>query len=238
MRDKDLKKILQSNIESPDAASKDSFIRKYGKESRHHSDGLLGMILFQVGYIRKRIWVITLFSLVAGFFIPERIDMDRILILASFMPFFGCVGMIEVFRSKIHGLDELEAATKYSAKGVFFARMTLILAVQIIASIVISLIETAGGKYGVFASVSILLIPLFITTAACIIVERSGYGRDNPYCFTGVAAIVAMIHLLLMISGFYDHADIRILIPVAALLFVFDVFEVRKTIHSEAMAWN
>jgi hypothetical protein len=238
MKDKDLKKILQSNTESPDPAAKDAFIRKNAGAGRVRSNGNLRMILVQAGYIRKRVWVLTVLALTVGFFVPEKLDTDRVLVLATFMPFLGCLGMIEVFRSKLHGVYELEAATRFSAKGIFFARMTLILAVQIIASILISVFEMIGETYGVFASASILLIPLFVTTASCIIAERSGYGRDNPYCFAGIAAIVSMLHLLLVITGFYDHADIRFLVPVAALLFTFDVFEAVKTIRSEAVAWN
>ena len=238
MKDKDLKKILQSNTVSPDPAAKDAFIRKNAGAGSARSNSVTGMLLVQAGYIRKRVWVLTVLALAAGFIIPGKIDTDRVLILATFMPFLGCLGMIEVFRSKLHGVYELEAATSFSAKGIFFARMTLILAVQIIASILISLFETINGTYGAFVSISILLIPLFVTTASCIIAERSGYGRDNPYCFAGIAAIVSMLHLLLVNAGFYDHADIRFLVPVAALLFTFDVFEAVKTIRSEAVAWN
>ena len=235
MKDRELKSLLQQNTESPDHASKDAFIRKYGKENSRE-ESTFKMILMQAGYIRKRIWLLSVL-IVAVFFFPYE-DEEKIFTASGLMPFMACLSIFEVFRSEYHGVSELEAVTKFSAKGVFFAKMTLISAFQLMLTVIAAFLFGTDNPYGIAVSGSVLLIPWFITSIISLIVERSEFGRNNRFSFVGVSLVVACVHTVLVNYGFYRYMDMRVLILAAALLFAVNIFEVRKTIETEALVWN
>ena len=237
MKDRELKQLLQKNTESPDHASKDAFIRRYKKETGSEKTGHIKLVMMQAGYIRKRIWIISLL-IAATFFFPYVESEDKLFVIAGLMPFMAGLSILEVFRSEYYGVSELEAVTKFSAKGVFFARMTLISAFQLMLTAVISALIGINNPYGIAVSGSMLLIPWFITSIISLIVERSEFGRNNRYSFVAVAVCVTCIHTTLYSNGFFQSLDMRYLIFVAALLFALNVFEVRKTIETETLVWN
>jgi hypothetical protein len=238
MRDRELKDLLQKNIESPDRASKDAFIRKYEKEKGSGKSGLFQMLFMQAGYIRKRIWAASVLIAVISFFFSGGMPEDRLYVMAGLMPFMAGLVILEVFRSEYHAVSELEAVTKFSAKGVSFARMTLISAFQLMITMVMAVIFGKSTEYGITVSASILLVPWLITSAAGLILERSEFGRSNRYSFMGVAVIVTCIHIALSSKGFFENMDMRYMVLAAALLLAVNVFEVRKTIETETLVWN
>ena len=238
MRDRELKDLLQKNIESPDYAAKDAFIRKHAGKARAGKTGLLQMIFMQAGYIRKRIWALSVLIAVFGFYFTSGLIGEKLYAMAGLMPLMASLVILEVFRSEYYAVSELEAVTKFSAKGVIFARMTLTSAFQLLITIAMAVILGMSGDSGFLVSASMLLVPWFITSIISLIVERSEFGRSNRYSFAGVAICVTCVHTALSTNGFFERLDMRYMIAAAALLLIVNVFEVRKTIETETLVWN
>lgn len=123
-----------------------------------------GFILSQIKYIRKRFWAASLLLLAAAAAIvcvvPDtayaQIHLSEVWLISSMTPLLAILTAAEISRSVVYGMNELEAACRFSLPQLTGAR-TLILGVcgffVIAAAAVIS---------GLFSDVGILRAALYI----------------------------------------------------------------------------
>ena len=238
MRDKDLIRKLHMAYEAPDPAGKDAFIRKAGRMQPRRSMSFTQMLMIQLRYISKSVWAVSFLAVILTMAGLSVIPDEGLSVLADLMPLLAGLGMIETFRAHMHGMDELEKATLISAKGALFARMAVTGLVHLITMLIISALMTVlrGGQI-VNAGLS-LMIPYLITCIACMETERTGFGRDNIWCCLGVSAAVIALREIVLATFALSKAGTDMMILITLILALIQIYEIRKTLVSEELAWN
>ena len=238
MRDRELIDKLRMAPGAPDPVRKDAFIRKAGMTLKQRSISFSQMLLIQLKYISKSVWVISFLAVVLTMIGLSIVPDDSISVLADLMPLLAGLGMIETFRAHMHGMDELEKATLISAKGALFAKMTVIGLVHLVTILIISALMTQLNAAQIVNAGLSLMIPYLITCIVCMEAERTRFGRDNIWCCLGISIAVITLRELILTIGTFNTAGTGVLILITLTLALIQVYEVRKTLGSEEFAWN
>ncbi|MBQ8951935.1 MAG: hypothetical protein IJ065_12410 [Eubacterium sp.] len=238
MKDKYLRDSLSEYAGTPDYIKKDEFIRKMRKRTGDVKVSTMKMILTQARYIRIYIWILSALMFVSplfGAFIHSFVNPE---LVTRLMPFFAGFGVFEALRAKMHKMDELEAVTLLSGKGVFFARMTAIGVVQFFVIAFISIMFSGATDGSCLYMAVQLLLPYTITNTVCFILERTSFGRDNVWSCIAVSGIVfALRETVIRMPGFL-RIDRRAFVFSVSVLLAIQFVEFNKTVKTERFTWN
>ena len=188
MREKrDLKRELQRAYAAPQPQRKREFLTKLGADRC----SLAEFFLTQLGYIRKRVWILSAVIFAGVLRAGSRFPVEAVWIVSAGTPFLALILLTENGRSASCGMEELEAATRFSLKSVLLARMGgmgavhgLLLLLLILFSAQSSFLPAAAG--GLFILVPYLLT-VYIGTAAL----RRYHGREAVYLCIAIPAFVS-----------------------------------------------
>lgn len=118
-----LKQMLKKHFEAPAPQNQTLFLSSldYPKLSMRKA------LLIQAGYIRRRVWIVFAVLLVAAFVTVNYVSLDehKIGILSAFLPMFALVSSMEIYKSTICGMDEMELACKYSLPCITLMRFSI-----------------------------------------------------------------------------------------------------------------
>lgn len=224
---KKLKKQLEIAFYAPEPVGKKAFLNNF----RLREITTTQLVVQQVAYIRKYIWIfaaVVLIVTIAGIvFMNENTER----MVRSLAPLSAAAAAAEVHRSFKFKMDELEMATRFSLKSVFYARMLII---GLVYAVIICMVAPAlavrfGGN--AISSASGILIPYLITVTLCLHVERSVAGRSNANISMAIAVIVSAG--IFWFSS-YDMPVIAVFIAewgwaVIILLILITIYENHKT---------
>ena len=236
--DKEISKLMRAYSGSPDAAKKDRFIRKVRAEGSKPEVCYLSMLKSQMGYIRPYIWILSLAVITISALRLKLSEENVSLVLSCVMPFFAGFGFIESFRARAYGMYDLEMSTLYSAKGTFYAKLTLIGILHLLTVTVSSVIVGVSGGGSILMEGVSLCIPYLITSILCMETERTSFGRDNSWSSLGVALLVAILRILAENFKQTFVPGPAVLCIILAALAVIQALEIRKTVRTEEYAWN
>lgn len=159
--------------------------------------------------------------------------------LCSVLPIIGLIPVSMVGRSERYGMNEMEAASRFSLYFVRMTRMMILgcfsLAVLLISSVVMGNLF----KMGVFATLVYIACPYLLNAWGCMLVLRKWRAAENIFGCITIAlatAILPMIaertELIHMISAGFAGAA-------CAVLLAFTVKESISYIkESEYLSWN
>ena len=236
MSDKELRHMFKEYCEEPDYHKKDVFIRSLRKEQQ--SIGLLRMLMTQAGYINPHMWLLSLAVMIFAVICIGTLSDKGLIYMSDVMPFLAGFGIVEVFRANMYRMSELESATLFSARGVFFAKMTIIGILQVFTIMITAVLLGNKDIHGFIHAAVSLLIPYLLTTIICLELERTNYGRDNIWSCLGVSLFVLFLkesaYKIIPVYGI----GIKMMSVIAVILVFILAYEIRKTMISEEYAWN
>ena len=235
-----LKEELQIVFDAPKPPGKEAFIREIRKHYTYVYTDRWSILLSQIGYIRKSVWFISFGLLV--FVILGIIGRykEMLYITASLTPFISGVAVLESVRSRFYEMEEMEAATVYSLRGILFARITLIGISHLILLFALTMVLGSISGKGYLVTGSYITIPYLMSSVVGMEVERTAYGRSHSYVCVAVAVIVSM---LVVFTAFGAWKRFVIEYPswcvlAAFVLFLVNLNEYRKLYNWEEYAWN
>ena len=115
---------------SPDPIRKDHFIRTYRSKAGAANLSMRSLLISQVTYISAPVWGITLIVLFLVLYAIHT-NQDIIFLTASLTPFVSGIAIFDSFRSQFYSMTEMESASPFSLRGIFFAKMICIGVVHI-----------------------------------------------------------------------------------------------------------
>ncbi|MBO4457765.1 MAG: hypothetical protein J5802_08595 [Butyrivibrio sp.] len=251
MRDKELKKLLQDNVTPPDYLKKDSFIRGHrAKETPHVSTTRL--ILQQTGFIRKRVWVVSLLVMIfMVLFIVQEMryplnsgytDDDRVLTVLKtasfFMPFISALGMIEAFKAQLHGVYELEQVTVISGKRALFARLAVVGIINFLPMMFISVLMRLTVGVEIVRGALVVLVPYLLTMVLCMEIERFEWARRSAFSFLIPVLLVTVLTHSEVGGMYFAELGVRALLIIFVALVAVQAFELKRFSNMEDFAWN
>ena len=235
-----LKAKLKIVFDAPKPHGKEAFIREIRKHYTYVYTDRWSILLSQIGYIGKSVWLISFGLLV--FVILGIIGRykETLYITASLTPFISGVAVLESVRSRVYEMEEMETATVYSLRGILFARITLIGISHLILLFALTMVLGSISGKGYLVTGSYITIPYLMSSVVGMEVERTAYGRCHSYVCVAVAVIVSM---LVVFTAFGAWKRFVIEYPswcvmAAVVLFLVNLNEYRKLYNWEEYAWN
>jgi hypothetical protein len=237
---KKLKEQLKAVFDAPEPKRKSAFLQSLNYPKTSRFDFILG----QIGYIRKRVWVISCLLVILAIFglryAPADNDFSFIWVISSVLPFISLVTVTEIARSASYNMAELEMSCKYNFAGVVLARLGILgfFNMLVFATVIILLHGESG--FGVFRAGVYLLVPFMLTCSLSLFTLNRLRSRETIYicggisCFTGIANT-----LFIQLNQVYSDEYLMMWIFALGILAVFTVMESIKLVRkTEELQWN
>ena len=189
MKDDEIKKLINDAFRAPEPERKQEFIKKL----RSSEISTFRMVLGQIPYIRPYAWILSAVIVAIAVFGSVSGREETEMIVSLIMPFCAAVVILENERSKKHNMWELEMATRFSLRSVFFARMTILGLLSVIVAALISPLIAHSFGFDAVVTAEFILIPYLVTMIVSLHIERSRSGRDNGFLSIAVAGVVSFV---------------------------------------------
>lgn len=238
MRNK-LKQELKTAFDAPTPEKKDKFINQldFPKASR------IDFILSQLGYIRKRVWIMTLllfFGTLFGLYIC-RASTSFVWIVSSVLPFISLVSISEISKSITCNMDELEMSCKYNLLEVSLIRMGILGAMNFVIFIGLIILFMGKTEIGFVRLGLYLLTPYLLNCYGTLFFINRIKSRETTFICGGVTAFVSILNTMLtvQIHEIYTEKYRVLWILAFIILAVLSVKEfVRLIKKMEDLQWN
>ncbi len=223
---------------APDPIRKDHFIRTYRSKAGAANLSMRSLILSQINYISAPVWVTTLAVLFLVLYAVHT-DQDIIFLTASLTPFVSGIAIFDSFRSQFYSMTEMESASLFSLRGIFFAKMICIGIVHIFFILMLSLIISPHTRFSYIKTGIIITMPYLLSSIICLKAERSILGRKNPFICLGISALIsALVFFTKAISKRITYTLPEFWFILFITLAVLAGNEIRKTLKWEEYLWN
>lgn len=191
-----LKKEIYKAAEPPEPQNRDSFLKSLPYPKLTYPE----FVFSQIGYIRKRIWVISAFVLLAGVFtaciIPYR-EMALLWVLSSLTPFLAVFTSAEISRSSVFGMSELEAGCRFAIPQLVGARMLILGVCNFIVIAAAAVISGIFSPFGIAMSALYILTPFVSVCGISLVIFGKVKGQDGVYLSGAAALAVSMLGIIL-----------------------------------------
>lgn len=197
------KKQLREIYAAPPPVSKRKFFRKLPPAPMS-----TGYILWlQFSHISISSWLVSLAMLLMVLYLRNYYSEEGVAMVLASMPFLATVSIVESFRSRLHGMEELEMSCRFSLKSILLARMCIMGVENILLGLVIAFL-LPGNMFQ-----TVLRIFVFYLAAAhvCFRVAREMAGREGMLSCFGLAGVGCIFILFAMgqfpalYMGRYDY---------------------------------
>lgn len=234
---KKMKEALKEAFEAPIPAHKQEFLRCIPRQRV----SIFTFMLSQVGYIRKRVLVLSLCLFVLSLAGACFLKLDMLWIISAFMPFIALSAVTENSRSAVYGMDELEMSSRFSMRSVVLARMGIL---GVLHLILICLLIPLAYIHSVFTVLQVgvyLLMPYLITDVVGLWMIRNIRGKEAMYICVGVAVCISSLHSffrILLVNILYRNYFEWLLVMLIVLMILF-IKEMRTMVQqTEELKWN
>ncbi len=234
---KDIRNIIKEAYTAPEPVRKDDFLRMHRAHLAPPRMSAFTLTLQQAGYIRKAIWPISLGILLLGIRSLWLSAPYALMLASALMPFAAGLAVLESFRSEHRGMAELERATLISSRGIWFARMAALGIVHLGMILVLSVALSRNEGIRFWITGAVLTAPYLLCSLICLAMERTAFGRENPFVYLIIAGALALAMAALLTRREWFTGTTQALWCVAAVvLLAANVWEIRRRYVQEAPA--
>jgi hypothetical protein len=234
---KKIKQTMQAAFSAPKPTKKAAFLAALPYPRTRMLDFLLG----QAGYIRKRVWLLSL-TVMAAVLLLSRLPIlhntgDLLWLISSFLPFLALAGSAELARSVSCRMAELETSCRYDFSRVILARLVIIGAADVVVFIPVCVFCFGRADANPLLTGLRLFLPFLLTCALSLTALGRLRSRDGVYV-SGAAACAASLANILW-RGAWAGARLLPVAGIAAILLLFwTAREITKIIRKSEEVWS
>ncbi len=183
-----MEKEIKELYEIPEPVRKKEFLRQF--ESPYIS---MGKFMWeQLWYLKKWVWLLSGFLFVLIFWLGSNLEAEKAWVLYAIIPFLALSLLIESDKSNIHGMEELECATRFSLKSLLLARMGGLAGLHS-AFMLLLLICLKDRLMPMLHDVLYMLVPYFLTVCLGFHILRKFRGKESVYLCMGASVLVSSL---------------------------------------------
>lgn len=231
---KTCQKLLREAFTAPPPLHKTEFLQRLPKRRI----SLIGFLYFQLGYIRRRIWVLNLSVLAAALLFAPLLAGQALWTAAALAPLMAVSLIAESGRSQRYGMSELELASRFSLRAVLFARLVILGAANLVVFAVLIFAVGRSAGISLLQAGVYLLCPYFITACLCLWTARRIRSHDGLYVCLGIAALMSAIPILHPVFNVFTEIGFSRWVLALTLSAVGAVFESAKTINQMEVSYG
>lgn len=233
----DWKEALKLAFDTPAPLRKRAFLRQLC---------LPGMpihvfLISQIGYIHKWVWCICasvlVTSLLCTAFLPETV----LWLISGLTPLLALTVSAESGRSALHGMAELEMATRFSLRSVIFARLAILGLINLLTLAILLPIGLAGGTPLPFSAALYVITPFLLSSFTGLCIVRKHRGQEGVYACIGSSFGISIFLFLShhIIPVLYQEQCLAVWLIAASALLLGNGKQCAALIkQTEEFAWN
>lgn len=236
---KKLKQQLKETFAAPPVTRKNLFL----KEFPYPKTPIFEFALTQIGYIRKRFWLLSiLLMLLMVLIIPAyHVEFKTVGILSVLLPFLVLLSTMEISKSTSYHMEELEMCCKYNLGRITLIRLIVIGSFHLVISLAMILLFARYSEFSFLPYALYSLTPfLFCAYSSLFIMNHLG-NKDSLYICGGVAATISFGTFgltnnfeMVYANQFIVYWAIAFIITIILL-----ILEVKKLMkRTEELQWN
>lgn len=236
--DRKLKEALAGTFTPPPPQNKERFIQTIHDPKA----GFIQLLLSQIGFIRKRVWIGFALLLVSAFTITNFAQLPGAVVssLSAMLPLYSLLAITEIHKSAAHNMAEMELACKYNLLKVTLMRLCILgLAGFVILLVYVAL--TTGNDYGAFRNLIYLSVPYLISTNLSLVVIAKCKSNETSYMCSAVSLGVSVSIIVLNGSRAFIYSanyTFAWAISFAVLIILFGVNLIKFKTSQEELQWN
>lgn len=192
-----IKEALRSACTPPEPRNKDKFIRSIRYPKLSYSEFLLS----QICYIRKRVWLfsaaVLLIVIGAVYMIPQN-EKYLVWIISTLIPFWALMTAMEISRSDMFGMSEIEAGCRYSLPQLIGARMIILGVCNFAVISAIAVILGFFSPLGMMKATLYILTPYITVNGISLVVLDKVTGLECVYMNVAAALGVSLTGIFLL----------------------------------------
>ena len=187
MTDKEIKNMLKKAYVVSETEKEKQFIRKYEERALQLSS-IIKMELRYMGLksILTGIVPVALLLMAAG-----TEDTDMVWVIASFVPACVLTPMVLLSRSERFGMEELEAASRFSLRFIRIVRMFILGIFSLVLLFSVGSILRITATASVMDHMMLVVFPYLVSAYGAMLVTRKWHGKEpipEPMWQTGPSA--------------------------------------------------
>lgn len=236
-----LKKEIRSAFNPPQPKQKEKFFNDFDFPKATQSD----FIRSQIGYIRKRVWILSGILIIGvlyyTFFMLDCRQLNVLWTISSILPFLALVSITEIARSTSYRMQELEMSCKHRFSEIVLARLGIIGSSNIIVFAIIICLLAGKTDYSLVQFSLYILTPyMFTCMLSLFTLERFSVMETNYVC-GGISCFVSILNNILIYSYHivYTDAYLNFWIILFAFSLVAVIVQINKFIKkTEELSWS
>lgn len=232
------KTLLNKAAGHPNQTKKDMFIRQHRKMYSKPTETTVKFILSQLPQICWYVWAFSAAVILLAIIGVMTKTGKTAVIVSALMPFVSMLGVLEEFRSKQHGMVELESVTNVSFRGLYFAKVSCIGAVHLAVLVLLTMLLGSASKSGYLVTGAQITIPYLTAAVINTKIARTQFGRKNIFACLAVSVLVSVLAAALTGQTKLDETlPPLVWVVVPAVLLIAECYEIRGTIK-EIYVWK
>lgn len=175
-----IKKALKNAFTPSEPLGKDKFLRSICYPKMTYPE----FIFSQISYIRKRVWILSAAVLLAAIgavcVIPQN-EMHIVWIISTLIPFLALLTALEISRSDIFGMSEIESGCRFSLPQLVGARMIILGVCNFAVISVMAVILGFFSPLGIFKAALYILTPYITVNGFSLVISDKFKGLECVY---------------------------------------------------------
>ena len=234
-----LKKEIKSAFNPPKTKQKEKFFSDFDFPKATQFD----FIKSQIGYIRKRVWILSGILILAvlyyAFFTFDSRYLNILWTISSLLPFIALISITEIARSTSYRMQELEMSCKHRFSEVVLARLGILGSLNIIVFVIIIGVLVGKTDYSLIQFSLYILTPYMVTCMLSLLTLE--HFSETNYVCGGISCFVSILNNILIYSYhiIYTDAYLHFWIILFTILVVTVIIQINKFIEkTEELSWS
>lgn len=235
MKDSELKAMLQNAYAINPTEKENRFIRKYERRHMRFRD-VLALELRYMGI--KSLASGVLLCAILFFFVRQG-DVRVKWMASSLLPLFALLPSAIVGSSERYGMQELEAASRFSLQLIRMARMLIWGTLSLIIIWLATIIFQSYFEANLLITGCFVGFPYLLSVWGCLLITRKWHSKDNIYGCMGVTVLSCLLPLLAEFLKLWKYVT-KPAVSIAVIVIL--IAAVRESIlyikDGEDLSWN
>lgn len=196
-----IRKEIYHSTEPPAPKRRDKFLRTLPYPKLTYPQ----FVLSQVGYIRKRVWLISAAVLLAGIAtvcVTTKNNLFLIWIMSALVPFLALLTTAEISRSDVFKMSEIEAGCKFALPRITGARMIILGICNFTVLSAVTVLAGIFSPFGIAVSALYILMPYIFVCGVSLAAFDKAEGQDGVF-MSGAAAFAVSLAGIIFDRKFY-----------------------------------
>lgn len=232
-----LKNKLKFAFDIPEPIQKDNFLSTlpYKKPTN------LNFAFSQLGYIRKRFWILSILLLVLLniFYLNLQQGKEAVGFLSAIIPFLTLFSFSEIYKSRSHNMCELEASCKYDLGRLTLIRLCIIGAFQFALILGLLIIFKNKTQFGNLRFIIYTITPFLLSTYLSFSIVNHYKSQESLYICSGVTLVISsLVFLSNFNSKIYSNSYLVTWYGVFFMALLLLVKEIYKLLNRRGELWS